>query len=147
MRSSSVGFGSGVMVGYDKAAFQIKSFFLQVSLGRFMESQHKLFESPVWASRLLSGIAFLSFALLIAMLLPAWRQCLAPLLGLSFGLFWVLFGLFTFLYDWTLPNRGGGYISPYESRWIWLLICFGTVIIGCCCLAFSYRQLIAVLQH
>ncbi|WP_286355019.1 hypothetical protein [Geothrix oryzae] len=112
-----------------------------------MESQHKVFESPAWAGRLLSALALLAFVLLMAMALPAWRQSLGPFVGVSFGLFWGLFGLFTFAYDWAIPLRGGGFVSPHQNRWLWLLFCLGTLLIGCCCLAFSYRQLGVGPQH
>ena len=106
-----------------------------------MPTQHRLLETPVWAARLLRGAALLSFVLLIAMTFPAWRSRLGGLLGISFGVFWCMFGLFTFTFNWVLPLRGGGIVSPHEHRWLWLMFSIGTVILGCTCVFFSAGQL------
>ena len=107
-----------------------------------MEAQNKPFKSPVWAGRVLGGMGLLAFLLLLAAILPAWRQRLTLPLGIAFGLFWSLFGVFTFGFNWALPRRGGGFISPTHSRWLWLLICLGTVILGGTCVFVSIRRLI-----
>lgn len=107
-----------------------------------MQGQNKAFESPLWAGRVLRGVALLSFLLLLATTIPAWRQPLILVLGVSFGLFWGLFGLLTYLFDWALPLRGGGFASPINLRWLWLIFSMGAVILGSCCVFFSLRPLI-----
>lgn len=109
-----------------------------------MKTLNRPFESPAWAGRVLSAVGLLTFLCLLAALAPAWRARLTRMLGVGFGLFWSLFGLFTLAFKWALPRRGGGFISPDQTRWLWLVIAFGSAVLGGITLYCSLPPLIQV---
>ena len=106
-----------------------------------MDIKNKVIESPAWAANILRGAALLAFLSLLAAIVPSWRPRSIHALGLAFGVFWCLFGLSTFAFDWAIPRRGGGFISPDHSRWLWLAISLGTALLGATTLVMSARSL------
>lgn len=99
-----------------------------------MSPKYRLPETPAWAGRLIRAVAAFTFALILAMLLPSLRCESGRWLVASFGTLWILVGAFTWMFDWALPLRGGGYCSPTKQRWKWLTFCCGTTLTGSVCL-------------